>query len=324
MRAVIHDRYGAPDVLRVGETARPVPRSEEVLVKVLASTVTRADAMGVRAKEYRFTRVFTGIRRPRRTNMGTEFAGIVAEVGAGVTGFRVGDEVFGVQRGALAEYVAVKEADPIAHKPAGLTFEQAAALPDGALLALTCMAPARPLTGKHVLVYGAAGSVGTAAVQLLVRHFGATVTAVCDTKDLETVRALGATEVIDRFQKDFTQDRDTYDVVFDAVGKHSFRRCRRALRKGGIYVSMDLGYLYHIPLLALVTRFFGSKRATVGIGRYTKQDLLLIKGLAEAGDYRPVIDRRYSLDQIVEATRYVESGQKTGNVVIDVIEEAGR
>src|SRR4029450_10195449 len=157
-----------------------------------------------------------------------------------------------------------------------------------------------------------------------VHHLDAgDVTAVCDTKDVEVVRSLGARKVVDRFREDFTKSGEPFDVIFDAVGKHSFRRCRRALKPGGIYVSMDLGFMYHLPLLALGTRGFGSKRATVGIGRYRKEDLVLIKELVEAGKYRPVIDRTYELDEIVEAVRYVESGQKTGNVVLRVSEVPG-
>jgi NADPH:quinone reductase-like Zn-dependent oxidoreductase len=178
------------------------------------------------------------------------------------------------------------------------------------------------LRGKDVLVYGAAGSVGTAAVQLLVHHFEAQVTAVCDTKDVELVRSLGAREVIDRFREDFTKNGETYDVIFDTVGKHSFRRGRRSLKPGGIYISMDLGFMYHVPLLALTTRFVGNKRATIGLGRYRKEDLVLVKELVETGKYRPVIDRTYVLDEVVEATRYVETGQKTGNVVLRVIDAA--
>jgi len=318
MRAVVHDRYGPPEVLRVAEVERPVPKEDEVLVRVHASTVTRGDAMGVRSVEYRFARLFTGIRRPRRTIFGSEFAGRVEEVGAAVTEFRVGDEVFGIEGGATSEYVAVRESGVIAQKPAGLTYEEAAAVPDGSLLALTCLRPASPLRGKSVLVYGAAGSIGTGAVQLLARHFQAEVSAVCDTKDVERVRSLGARDVLDRLREDFTKTGATYDVIFDAVGKHSFRRCRRSLKPFGIYISVDLGFMYHVPLVALTTRFLGSKRAKLGIGRYRKEDLLLIKELVDTGNYRPVIDRTYALDEIVEATRYVESGQKTGNVVLHV------
>jgi NADPH:quinone reductase-like Zn-dependent oxidoreductase len=322
MRAVVHDRYGPPEVLRVAEVERPVPKDDEVLVRVHASTVTRGDAMGVRSAEYRFTRLFTGIRRPRRTSSGTEFAGRVADVGAAVTEFRVGDEVFGAERGANADYVTVRESGVIAQKPTGLTCEEAAAVPDGSLIALTCVRPAYPLRGKSVLVYGAAGSIGTAVVQLLAHHFEAEVTAVCDTKDVELVRSLGALDVVDRFREDFTKNGKTYDVIFDAVGKHSFRRCRRSLKRGGIYITVDLGFMYHVPLAALITRFVGSRRAKLGIGRYCKEDLVLVKELVDAGKYRPVIDRRYALDEVVEATRYVETGQKTGNVVLRVSEAA--
>ena len=318
MRAVVHDRYGPPEVLRLADVERPVPADDEVLVRVHASTVTRGDAMGVRSAEYRFTRVFTGIRRPRRTSSGTEFAGRVEGVGSAVQEFRVGDEVFGVGSGANAEYVAVRESGVVAPKPTNLTFEEAAAVPDGSLLALSCLRPAEPLAGKRVLVYGAAGSIGTAAVQLLLHHFEAEVTAVCDTKDVERVRSLGAGVVHDRLREDFTTDGQTYDLIFDAVGKHSFRRCRRSLAPGGTYITMDLGFVYHVPLLALVTRFVGSRRAKLGIGRYRKDDLLLVRELVETGTYRPVIDRTYALDEVVEATRYVESGQKTGNVVLRV------
>jgi NADPH:quinone reductase-like Zn-dependent oxidoreductase len=322
MRAVVHDRYGPPEVLRVAEVERPVPKEDEVLVRVHASTVTRGDAMGVRSVEYRFTRLFTGIRRPRRTIFGMEFAGSVEEVGAGVTEFRVGDEVFGIEGGANAEYVAVRETGVIAPKPAELTYEEAAAVPDGSLLALTCLRPASPLRGKSVLVYGAAGSIGTAAVQLLAHHFEAEVTAVCDTKDVELIRSLGARDVLDRFGEDFTKNGETYDVIFDAVGKHSFRRCRRSLKPRGIYITVDLGFMYHVPLVALSTRFVGSRRAKLGIGRYRKEDLVLVKELVDTSKYRPVIDRSYALEEVVEATRYVETGQKTGNVVLR-ISEAG-
>ena len=320
MRAVVHDRYGPPEVLRVEDVERPTLSEHEVLVRVLASSVTRGDAMSVRYKEYKFARLLTGIRRPRRTSLGTEFAGRVEEVGAGVRDFEVGDDVFGAKNGANAEYVLVPEGGAIALKPSALTFEQAAVVPDGSLLALICLRPGEPLRGKRVLVYGAAGSVGTAAVQLLLRHFGADVTAVCDAKDVDVVQSLGPRAVIDRLREDFTQNGEAYDVVFDAVGKQSFRRCRRSIAPGGVYITMDLGFLYHVPLLTLVTRFVGSKRARVGFGRYRQEDLLVVKELVDTGAYRPVIDRTYTLDEIVDAVRYVESGQKTGNVVLRVSE----
>jgi NADPH:quinone reductase-like Zn-dependent oxidoreductase len=292
VRAVVHDRYGPPDVLRVAEVEQPVPQEDELLVRVHASTVTRTDT-GLRNTEYPFSRLITGIRRPKRTIAGMEFAGRVEAIGPTVTEFQVGHDVFGIKGGANAEYVTARESGVIAQKPTGLTYEEAAAVPDGSLLALTCLRPASPLRGKSVLVYGAAGSIGTAAVQLLAHHFEAEVTAVCDTKDVELVRSLGARDVLDRFREDFTKNGKTYDVIFDAVGKHSFRRCRRSLKPGGIYISMDLGFMYHVPLVALITRFVGSRRAKLGIGRYRREDLLLIKELVDAGKYRPVIDRRY-------------------------------
>jgi NADPH:quinone reductase-like Zn-dependent oxidoreductase len=318
MRAVVHGRYGPPEVLRIADVDQPVPKEDEVLVRVIASTVTRGDTMGVRSKEYRFTRLFTGVRRPRNTSHGTEFAGRVEDVGAAVKELRAGDDVFGVKGGSNAEYVTVRESGVIAQKPEQLSYEEAAAVPEGSLLALTCLGPGEPLHGKRVLVYGAAGSIGTAAVQLLTHHFGADVTAVCDTKDLELVRSLGAREVVDRLQEDFTKNGKAYDVIFDAVGKHSFRRCRRSLDRGGVFITVDLGFMYHVPLLALVTRFAGNRKAKLGIGRYRREDLLLVKQLVGEGKYRPVIDRTYGLDEIVDATRYVESGQKTGNVVLRV------
>ena len=321
MRAVVHERYGPPEVLRVAEVERPVPKDDEVLVRVHASTVTRGDTE-LRSLEYPFARLFTGIRRPKRTIAGMEFAGRVEEVGAAVTEFRVGDEVFGIAGGANAEYVAARETGVIAPKPAALTHEEAAAVPDGSLLALTCLRPASPLRGKSVLVYGAAGSIGTAAVQLLAHHFEADVTAVCDTKDVELVRSLGARDVLDRFREDFTKNGKTYDVIFDAVGKHSFRRSRRALRPRGVYITTGLGFMYHVPLAALLTRFVGSRRARLGIGRYRKEDLVLVKELVDTGKYRPVIDRTYPLDEAVEANRYVETGQKSGNVVLRFSEAA--
>ena len=316
MRAVVHDRYGPPEVLRLAEVERPVPMEDEVLVKVHATSVTRTDC-GFRAADPFFARVFTGLRRPKRKTPGLELAGVVEEVGAAVREFEVGDEVFGIRGGANAEYVCVREGGALAHKPAGISFEEAAAVCDGALLARSCLARADLREGRSILVYGASGSIGTAAVQLS-KQFGAHVTAVCDTKNVELVRSLGADVVIDYLQEDFTKNGETYDVVFDAVGKHSFRRCRHSVKPGGMYVETDLGFMWHVPLLALSTRWIGKKRVTLGIGKYTKDDLLLLKRLIEAGEYRAVIDRTYPLEHVVEATRYVETGQKTGNVVLTV------
>jgi len=252
-----------------------------------------------------------------------ELAGEVEAVGAAVTEFEVGDHVFGVKGfGAHAEFVCLRESAPVAQKPAGMTFEEAAAVCDGASLALACLRKADLRKGRSILVYGASGSVGTAGVQL-AKHFGADVTAVCNTKNLELVASLGAGNVVDYTQEDFTKDGKTYDVIFDAVGKHSFRRCRRSLNPGGIYIETDLGFLWHVPVLVLLTRWIGDKRVKLGIARYTKKDVLFVKELIEAGKYRAVIDRRYPLEDVVEATRYVETGQKTGNVVLTVSSDRG-
>ena len=312
MRAVVHDRYGPPEVLRVEDVEKPVPKDDEVLVRVRATTVNRTDC-GLRAAKPFVSRFFTGLRRPKNRTRGIEFAGVVEAVGPAVTGFAAGDEVFGVKAsGAHAEYIAVREIAPIAHKPSGMSFEDAAAIPDGAALALACYRKAGLEQGRKLLVYGATGSVGTAGVQL-ARHFGAEVTAVGNTQNLELVRSLGADRVIDYTQADFTKNGETYDVVFDAVGKLTFARARGSVKPGGVFVGTD-GFLN--LFLALPTRWIGSRRVALGITKYSKQDLLLLKQLVEAGEYRAVIDRRYPLEDVVEATRYVETGQKTGNVVL--------
>jgi NADPH:quinone reductase-like Zn-dependent oxidoreductase len=206
---------------------------------------------------------------------------------------------------------------PLAQMPSGMSFEEAATVCDGAILALTCLSKADFREGRSILIYGASGSIGTAAVQL-AKYFEADVTAVCNTKNLELVRSLGPDRVIDYTQEDFTENGTTYDVVFDAVGKHSFRRCRRSVKPGGIYIETDLGFLWHVPILAFATRRIGDKRVTLPTPNYTKKDVLLLRELIEAGRYRAVVDRSYPLEQVVEATRYVETGQKTGNVVLTV------
>jgi len=315
MRAVVYDQYGPPDVLRLADVERPVPKEDEVLVKVHASTVNRTDCGWRSAKPF-IVRYFIGLLRPKRKILGMELAGAVEAVGADVTEFEVGDQVFGVTGfGAHAELVCMRQSAALAHKPAGITFEEAAAVCDGACIALSCLRDADLRSGRSLLVYGASGSVGTAAVQL-AKYFGVDVTAVCNTKNVELVKSLGADEVVDYLQEDFTKNGETYDVIFDAVGKTSFRRCRRSLKPGGIYIETDPGFLWHVPVLALLTRRIGDKTVKLGIARYTKKDVLLLKELIEAGKYRAVIDRSYPLEDVVEATKYVETGEKTGNVVL--------
>jgi NADPH:quinone reductase-like Zn-dependent oxidoreductase len=321
MRAVVARTYGPPEVLRIEEVPRPVPRENEVLVRVRATTVTRTDC-GFRGASPFFSRIFTGLRRPKQPIVGMELSGVVEEVGADVTEFAVGDEVFGLRSGANAEYVCVREAGALAPKPESLSFEQAAALGDGASIARACLAKAELGPGKRIVVYGASGAIGTAAVQL-AKATGADVTAVCDTRNVEVVRSLGPDRVIDYTAEDFTKSGETYDAIFDAVGKHSFRRGRRSLQPGGVFIETDLGFLWHVPPLALATRWLGDKRLTLPIPKYTKEDVLHVKELVDAGKYRPVVDRTYPLEQVVEATRYVETGRKTGNVVL-TLEGEGR
>jgi NADPH:quinone reductase-like Zn-dependent oxidoreductase len=317
MKAVVYDRYGPPEVQRLEDVELPVPNDDEVLVRIHATTVNRTDC-GWRSATPFFARYFTGWRRPRQRILGMELAGEVEAVGAAVREFQVGDEVFGVRGfGAHAEFACVRESAGLAHKPAGMSFEEAAAVCDGGSIALACMRKADLQKGKSILVYGASGSIGTAAVQL-ARYFEAEVTAVCNTKNLELVRSLGADRVIDYTQEDFTKNGETYDVIFDAVGMHSFRRCRRSLKPGGIFLETDLGFMWHAPALILLTRWIGDKRMMMPIPKYTKEDVLFLKDVIEAGKYRAVIDRRYPLEDVVEATRYVETKQKTGNVVLTV------
>jgi NADPH:quinone reductase-like Zn-dependent oxidoreductase len=319
MRAVVHTEYGPPEVLRLAEVARPVPKDDEVLVRVRATTVNRTDT-GFRQGKPWFVRFFSGLRRPKNPILGSEFAGEVEAIGGAVTAFTVGDQVFGVNAdrfGAHAEYVCVAETGPIAPRPAGMSDEEAAAVCDGAILALSGLRRADLEPGWRIEVYGASGSIGTAAVQL-GKALGVHVTAVCNAANVDIVRSLGADEVIDYAEVDFTTTGSTYDFVFDAVGKHSFGRCRRALTRRGIFIGTDLGPLSQNPLLALVGPLSPGRKVRFPIPHYEKDDVLYLKDLIEAGTYRAVIDRTYPLEQVVEATTYVETEQKTGNVVLTI------
>jgi NADPH:quinone reductase-like Zn-dependent oxidoreductase len=317
MKAVVHDRYGPPEVLRLDDVERPVPKDDEVRVRIHATTVSRTDCALRGAKPF-MSRFVTGLRRPKRRILGSDLAGDVESVGAAVTEFEVGDHVFGINPwkfGAHAEFICMRADAALAHMPAGMTFDEAAAVCDGAILALNALRPADLHTRQRVLVYGASGSIGTAAVQLAT-YFGAHVTAVCNTRNGELVRSLGADEVIDHTREDFTKNGQTYDVILDAVGKHSFTRCRRSLAQGGAYVATD--HLRNV-VLALWTARIGDRRVLFPIPpRFTNKDVVFLKELIEAGRYRAVIDRRYPLEQVVEASRYVETEQKVGNVVLVV------
>ena len=320
MKAAVHTRYGPPDVVRISDVEKPTVKDHEVLVKVHATTVNRTDC-GLRAAKPFIVRFFTGLLRPRVTVLGSEFAGVLEAVGSGVTSFTAGDRVFGFSEGrfgAHAEYLAIPDDGALATMLANMTFEQAAPSTEGSHYALSYIRAAKIRSGQHVLINGATGAIGSAAVQL-VKSLGASVTAVCGAPHVELVRGLGADRVIDNTAGDFTRDEQTYDMVFDAVGKSSFGRCKRLLKPRGIYLSSDLGPLSQNPLLALVTPLFGGRKVMFPIPPKHDQDgVRQFRDLIESGKFTPVIDRRYPLDQIVEAYRYVETGQKIGNVVISV------
>jgi NADPH:quinone reductase-like Zn-dependent oxidoreductase len=318
MKAVVQDRYGPPEVLRVEDVERPVPKDDEVLIRIRATTVTQTDTHLRRARPV-FWRLLLGLRRPRRRILGVELAGVVEAVGRAVTEFNVGDEVFGTNWfGAHAEFICLRERAALAHKPVSRTFDEAAAVCDGAMQALATLRVANVQKGQRIVIYGASGSLGTAAVQL-ARDIGAHVTAVCSTRHVELVRSLGADEVADYLAEDFTKNGQTYDAIIDAVGKYSFHLARRAVKPGGVYVATDLGpYGLESLAMAIASRWVGSKRLKFAVGRRNKDDVLFLKGLMEAGAFRPVIDRTYPMDQVVEAHRYVETWHKAGNVVLTI------
>ena len=318
MKAVVQDRYGPPDVLRIEDVPRPEPKDDEILVRVRASTVSQSDTHMRRADPFLW-RLLAGCRRPRWRSLGVEFAGDVEAVGADVSEFKVGDAVFGHPSawfGAHAEYVSTKERGPMARKPAGMSYEEAAAVCDGAAQALATLRLADAREGRRLVIYGASGTLGSAAVQL-AKHFGAHVTAVCGTDHVELVRSLGADEVVDYRHEDFTKSAQAYDAIIDAVGKYSFRRGRSALKPGGVYIATDGGrFLLDTFAWFLATRFLGSKRVRVAAAHRNKADIVFLKELIEAGQFRAVIDRRYPMSEVVEAHRYVESWRKAGNVVL--------
>ena len=310
------------------EVERPVPKEDEVLVKIHAATVNRLDVHTREANQSSglvvsiLSRLVSGVRRPRRRILGTEYAGEVVSLGSAVSELAVGDHVFGntgLRFGTHAEFICVPESARIALMPAGATFEEAAPISDGALNALWCLRVGHLGKGQTIVVYGASGAIGTAGVQL-ARYMGADVTAVCGTKNVELVRSLGADAVIDYTREDFTKNGETYDVIFDAVGKHSFQRCKGSLKPGGVYLATDG---FRNLFLALWTSRFGDKKVRFQLPPvYAKKDLILLKELIEAGRFRPVIDRRYPMEDVVEAAKYVETEQKTGNVVLTIVDDS--
>jgi NADPH:quinone reductase-like Zn-dependent oxidoreductase len=319
MRAIVHSKYGPPEVAKLLEVPKPLPKDNEILVKVYSSTVNRTDS-GLRSAEYFISRFFTGLLRPKYQILGCEFAGIVEEIGQQVTTFNIGDKVFGFNDktfGGHGEYLTISETDAVVNIPDNLSFDEAAALTEGAHYALVDIRAAKVERGHNVLVYGATGAIGSAAVQLL-KHFGAIVTAVCNTKNVSLVKSLGADTVIDYQTQDFTKTKDKFEFIFDAVGKSSFGQCKPLLTAKGIYISTEFGKNGENLFFALTTPLWGGKRLLFPIPSISKQDVIFLKELVEKGEFKPVIDRKYNLDQIVEAYKYVESGQKTGNVVIKI------
>lgn len=318
MKAAVAERYGSPRVVHVGEVGTPSLGDGDVLVKVHASTVNRTDCAYRAARPF-FMRLFTGLRRPKQPVRGTEFAGVVAAVGPAVTGFHPGQRVFGYQEsgGAHAEYLAVPSDGMIAPTPANVSDRVAAAGTEGAHYAWSFLRSAGVAEGDRVLVYGASGAIGSAAVQLL-KSEGATVTAVCDTAHLDLLRDVGADRVIDYTTEDFTRDPHTYDAVFDAVGKSTFGRCKRLLEPGGVYLSADMGPFAQNLYLPAITRFSRGPSVRFPFPTATQELVLHLAGLMESGRFRPTIDRSYPLEQIVDAYRYVETGRKTGNVILEI------
>ncbi|MES2288051.1 MAG: NAD(P)-dependent alcohol dehydrogenase [Bacteroidota bacterium] len=321
MKAIVYTTYGPPEVAKLMEVDKPIPKDNEVLIKVYASTVNRTDS-GFRGANYFISRFWTGLLRPKYQILGCEFAGVIEEIGKSVTTFKQGDKVFGFNDktcGGHGEYLTIAETDALTTMPANSSYDESAPICEGAHYALCDIRAAKVKNGQNVLVNGATGAIGSAAVQLL-KHFGAKVTAVCDTKNMALVRSLGADKVFDYTKEDFTKTEQIFDFIYDAVGKSSFGKCKPLLTENGIYKSTELGKNAENIFLALITPILGGKKVLFPIPTITKEDVILLKTLVENQEFKPVIDRYYKLEQIVEAYKYVEAGQKIGNVVIKVAE----
>jgi NADPH:quinone reductase-like Zn-dependent oxidoreductase len=322
MKAAVYTRYGPPEVLQIEDVEKPVPGEKDVLIRVYATTVCAADWRLRKADPF-LVRFLNGLSRPKRIPiLGAELAGKVESVGKAVTRFQAGDEVFGssgFKFGAHAEYVRTPEDGLLAIKPVNMTFEEAAAVSFGAFSALHFLRKAKIQAGQNMLVYGASGSVGVFAVQL-AKHFGARVTGVCSTNNLELVKSLGADEVVDYTRDDFSSAGKIYDIVLDTVGKSGWQRSLRSLKRGGAYVRVGgsgrLADILGDVFRGLWVTATGAAKAISGVAKGTAEDLALLKELIEAGKLKTVIDRRYSLDEIAEAHRHAEAGHKKGHVVV--------
>ena len=315
MKAIVYTKFGPPEVLQLQDVERPTPKDNELLIRIYATTVVKEDP------DMRASLGFNGFLKPRNSILGQEFAGEIEAVGKNVTRFQPGDQVYGIDMfGAYAEYKCMPENKALAKKPVAMSYQEAASLPNGALTALPFLRDQGQIqNGQSVLIYGASGSVGTAAVQL-AKYFGAQVTGVCSTANVDLVRALGADQVIDYTQEDFTENGKTYHIIFDTVGKCSYAVCKGSLKDNGVYLTTIPTPAILLQMLFLVRRGKKMKFAATGLRPASEKikDLVLLTELAEAGQVRAVIDRSYPLKQIVEAHRYVEQGHKKGNVVITV------
>jgi NADPH:quinone reductase-like Zn-dependent oxidoreductase len=325
MKAVTYNQYGPPEVLRLSEVEKPTPNPDQVLVKVNTTTVNRTDCASLRAKPF-IMRFFMGLLKPKNPILGTEFTGVVEAVGLSADTFKVGDKVFGfADSGAssYAEYLVISKDKGVSTMPEDISFLKISGSIEGSHYAYNFINKVDLKEADNVLVYGASGSIGTAMVQLL-KYFGADITAVCNTKNLELVKSLGAIKVIDYTTTDFTKTDEVFDFVFDCVGKSSFGQCKPLLKPGGTFISSELGWMCENLLFSLITALFGrlpwqtGKKVKFPYPPNIKRSILLVKKLIEEDKFRSVIDRVYSLEQIANAFRYVETEQKTGNVVITI------
>jgi len=330
MKAIVYEKYGPPEVLQLKDVEKPAPKDDEVLIRVYATSVNYGDLVARNFKEisprefnmpflfWFIAKIGFGLNEPTRTILGSEFAGEIEEVGKVVKRFRKGDQVFGYpgqNMGAYAEYLCMPEDGTVAIKPANMTYEEAAVVPMGAIMALSLLKKVNVQSGQEVLINGASGSIGSAAVQI-AKHFGAEVTGVCSTPRVEFVKSLGADEVIDYTKEDFTQSGKTYDLIFDILGKSSFKRCKSSLKQNGRYLlaSFKMRQLFQM----LWTSIVGSKKVVCALAPGSTEDLISVKELIEAGKISAIIDQRFPLEQTAEAHRYVEQGLKKGLVVITV------